>query len=216
MAYSGPQTRSRIVLIPFTVKIPEDKADGELADKLREEGPGVLAWLVQGALDWLRLRLAIPERVSRCASEYRADQDVLSGFFSDCCDTTNDFLGQPRSAMSADIYVAYRKWAEQMGERIMSSQKFGRMLGERGYESTKTTGGRRVWRGIGLTTNAYADLPSPGGQLGERSGSGAVADIGPFPESTHVSGTKKVPWEILETDPNSATAPLLQDEDFPF
>jgi putative DNA primase/helicase len=172
-------TWRRIVLIPFQVKITEDKADGELAEKLRDEGPGVLAWLVRGALDWLQLRLAIPSDIARYAQAYKADQDILGGFFDDCCDLTRDFLGQLRVANAGDLYGTYRRWAEKMGERMLSSQKFGRMLAERGFHNEKTTGGRRFWRGLGLVS------PPPEAATGVAQ----VADIGLFPESTHVSST---------------------------
>lgn len=194
-------TWRRIVLIPFSVKIPEDKADGELAEKLRDEGPGILAWLVRGALDWLRLRLAIPEGVAKHAREYKADQDVLGGFFADRCDLTPDMCGQRRWVKSGDLYSAYRRWAEKMGERVLSSQKFGRMMAERGFEGTKTGTGSRIWRGLALQA----------GEEIEQVFTADTADIGPFPESTHVSSTKKTHERKLETDPYPPYPPYLND-----
>lgn len=204
-------TWRRIVLVPFSVKIPEDKADGELAEKLRDEGPGILAWLVRGALEWLRLRLATPEGIARHAREYKADQDVLGGFFADCCDLTLDMCGQKRWVNSGDLYSAYRRWADKMGERVLSSQKFGRMMAERGFVSERTTGGRRVWRGIGLTSGTYFEGDR---DKCERSGSDTVTDIGPFPESTHVSDKTKTHGRFLETTPDASLASLPDVELF--
>lgn len=193
-------TWRRIILVHFGVKIPEDKADGELAEKLRDEGPGILAWLVRGALDWLRVRLAVPEVVARHAREYKADQDVLGGFFADCCDQTLDMCGQKRWVNSSDIYTTYRRWADKMGERVLSSQKFGRMMAERGFQAAKVQAGRRIWRGIGLLAGAEI----------EHTSGGAVADIGPFPESTHVSDKTKAHGGFLETP---SYPPICHQED---
>jgi putative DNA primase/helicase len=38
----------RIRLIPFTVRIADDKIDNSLPDKLKAESPGILAWAVNG------------------------------------------------------------------------------------------------------------------------------------------------------------------------
>src|SRR6185437_4865978 len=44
--------RRRFNLIPFTVTIPADERDEMLSDRLREEWPGILAWMVEGCVDW--------------------------------------------------------------------------------------------------------------------------------------------------------------------
>jgi putative DNA primase/helicase len=55
----------RIRLVPFTVTIPEAERDKDLPDKLRRELPGILAWAVQGCLDWQREGLGMPEPVNK-------------------------------------------------------------------------------------------------------------------------------------------------------
>jgi putative DNA primase/helicase len=40
--------RRRFHLIPFAVTIPPEERDGELAEKLRAEWPGILAWMIAG------------------------------------------------------------------------------------------------------------------------------------------------------------------------
>ena len=52
---------------------------------MKEEGAGILEWLVQGYLKWKRDGLAEPEVVSSATKAYRADEDHLGNFIQDCC-----------------------------------------------------------------------------------------------------------------------------------
>ena len=44
--------RRRFHLIPFAVTIPAEERDVELAEKLKAEWPGILAWMIKGCLEW--------------------------------------------------------------------------------------------------------------------------------------------------------------------
>ena len=75
----------RVRLIPFTVTIPEGQRDPQLVDKLKAELPGILAWAVQGCLEWQREGLGMPEAVKAATANYRAEQDMLAAFLDECC-----------------------------------------------------------------------------------------------------------------------------------
>jgi putative DNA primase/helicase len=53
----------RIRLVPWTISIPPAEQDKKLPEKLRAELPGILAWVVQGCLQWRRGGLQAPEEV---------------------------------------------------------------------------------------------------------------------------------------------------------
>ena len=55
--------RRRFNLIPFTQTIPPEERDPNLAEKLKEEWPGILAWAIEGCLEWQRIGLAPPSAV---------------------------------------------------------------------------------------------------------------------------------------------------------
>src|SRR5262249_54371075 len=76
----------RIRLVPFTVTIPEAERDKDLPAKLRRELSGILAWAVQGCLDWQRAGLGMPEAVKAATAEYRAEMDVLDQFLAERCE----------------------------------------------------------------------------------------------------------------------------------
>jgi P4 family phage/plasmid primase-like protien len=46
--------KRRLHLIPFTITVPPERRDKHLQQKLLAERDGILAWAVQGCLDWQR------------------------------------------------------------------------------------------------------------------------------------------------------------------
>ena len=135
----------RIRLIPFNVTIPKVEQDRHLAEKLREEWPGILAWAVEGCLAWQRHGLEEPEEVTRATEEYRAEQDVIGAFLEECC-----YEDSTASALARDLFGAYRTWAEQNGEKLTTQKDFGGRLGERGFVRGTGAGNVKKWLGVGL------------------------------------------------------------------
>jgi putative DNA primase/helicase len=148
----------RIRLIPWAVTVPPAERDRKLPAKLREELPGILAWVVQGCLEWRREGLQEPEQVRRATGEYRAEMDVLAGFLADCC-----VVDSAAWVRFKDLYAVYQLWCEESGERSQSKQRFGSQLKERGYEPDRGTGNVPIRRGLGLRDDVR---PNPEGSDG--------------------------------------------------
>ncbi len=134
----------RIKIVPWEVSIPDGERDPDLPRKLEAELEGILAWCVQGALEWRRDGLAEPREVTAETDEYQRDQDVLASFIYDAC-----VEGPELSAKSERLYRAYKDWCELNGEFQQSQKVFSIRLKERGYPKVRKTGGM-VWEGIGL------------------------------------------------------------------
>ena len=62
--------RRRFHLIPFTITVPPDERDEKLGEKLKAEWPGILAWMIEGCLEWQRSGLAPPESVLSATASY--------------------------------------------------------------------------------------------------------------------------------------------------
>jgi putative DNA primase/helicase len=62
--------RRRFNLVPFTITIPLGERDEKLSDKFRNELPGILAWMIQGCLEWQTKGLAAPEEVKSATAAY--------------------------------------------------------------------------------------------------------------------------------------------------
>lgn len=135
----------RIRLIPFTVTIPEEEQDKNLLDKLKAELPGIFAWAVNGCLGWQELGLEMPSEVKKATEGYRAEMDVIAGFIEECC-----YIAPYANVQAFAIYDAYKKWCNENGEGTLTQRKFGGTLTERGYQRERGTGGRFLWKGIGL------------------------------------------------------------------
>lgn len=134
----------RLRLVPFTVTVPDDEQDRSLPDKLQAEADGILTWLVEGCRVWQQDGLGEPLAVRMATDDYRAGQDTIGAYLADRCS-----LNTGHTATAADLYAAYRTWAEAAGERVISQRRFGEGLAERGLERYRTSKEHR-WRGVAL------------------------------------------------------------------
>lgn len=137
----------RVKLVPFNETIPDEQQDHDLKDKLRHEMAGVLAWAVQGCLDWQLDGLQEPEIVKAATAEYRGDMDILGGFLEDRCD-----LGDDHVEAASDLYKGYQEWLKTTGSEGVPARTFGLKLGERGFQQHRTRRGR-LWKGLRLKTD---------------------------------------------------------------
>jgi putative DNA primase/helicase len=138
-------TFNRLHSIPFPKAVPKDKIDPDLAQKLKAEAEGILAWAVTGAIAWSQDGLDKPADVKASTEEWRAENDNVGQFISDCC-----VLGEAFQARAAVTYRAYRQWAERSGEKnVASDRQFSQRLIARGHERGEDNRGR-FYRGIGL------------------------------------------------------------------
>ena len=157
----------RIRLVPWAVSIPPADQDKKLPAKLRAELAGVLAWVVEGCLEWRQSGLQAPDEVRRATGAYRSEMDVIGAFLRDECEIGRDF----RATLKA-VYARYEEWCEEGGERAESKRKFNARLTERGqFEDRRSgPGGLREWHGLRLLTKESSGFA---GKLTER------------PEKTH-------------------------------
>lgn len=137
----------RVRLVPFTQTITDEEKDRTIDDRLLAESPGILAWAVRGCLDWQRDGLAVPETVRAATAGYRREMDVLAAFLEECCATGGGLRCTRKS-----LYDAYRQWARDGEEYLMSSSLFGRRMAERGFDGPRTAADK-VWIGIEVGTD---------------------------------------------------------------
>jgi putative DNA primase/helicase len=139
----------RIRLIPWAVTIPPAEQDRKLAEKLRDELPGILAYIVRGCSAWLREGLKAPEVVRQATQAYQAEMDVLAAFLADCC-----LRDQDESAFAGELWGAWKRWCDESGEQAGTQKRFGGRLAERGFLNHRDSRtGRKVWSGLSLRPN---------------------------------------------------------------
>jgi putative DNA primase/helicase len=135
--------RRRMNLIPFTVTIPKQERDLDLSDKLKAEGPGILAWMIEGCLAWQRDGLQPPEVVTAATKDYLTSQDVLQSFLEDCC-----VRGPQYDDSIQHIWAGWKAWAIEGGEYVGTKQKLADRLEDKGYRRAKVGGVRKhlgIW-----------------------------------------------------------------------
>lgn len=130
--------RRRLYLIPFEADIPAEKRDTGLAERLRAEAGGILAWALAGCLEWQRVGLQAPDRVRAATADYLEQQDVLGLWLAECVDA-----GSGRSRRG-DLYKSFKAWAEDAGEYVLPQKRFVAALESRGFRSTNVRGIQQV------------------------------------------------------------------------
>jgi putative DNA primase/helicase len=167
----------RLRLIPFTRRFDGDRQDPKLPEKLRSELSGVLAWMVEGCLEWQEHGLGEPESVRKATDQYRAEMDTLAAFIEDRCVVREGIV-----APATPLYKHYQMWCDDAGEKPETQKMFGMRLRERGFVSDKIKRGphkdRKGWFGIGLRAD-HPDPEDPEGSNDEPAGGPGAGDEGP-------------------------------------
>jgi len=138
-------TWRRIVLVGFGRQFEAHEQVPNLDAWLAEnEGPGILAWLVDGCRKWQRDRLQLPAKVISETAEYRADNDLIGQWLSECCDVRDR---QAKASKKAAL-SSYQRWCEDNGLRHpMSATMLTKKLDERGLHLDR---GKRHYAGISI------------------------------------------------------------------
>jgi putative DNA primase/helicase len=156
--------RRRFHLVPFTVTIPPDQRDLSLPEKLRAEWPGILAWMVEGCLEWQRIGLAPPGAVREATESYLGDEDAIARWVEDCCIT-----GRQHWCASAELWPSWQSWATAANEPVGSHKRFGMQLAAHGYQPERTDA-VRGYRGIDLIESEKPNAFTGGASYADRRG----------------------------------------------
>ena len=144
--------KRRLHLIPFTITVPPERRDKHLQQKLLAERDGILAWAVQGCLDWQRHgRLDPPRRVVEATEEYFEAEDALGRWLDERCVREAN-----AKSLTAELFNDWKQWADSAGEFVGSQRRFSDLLITRGLEKWRNSMGVRGFRGVGLK-----DPPKP-------------------------------------------------------
>ncbi|MCX5417810.1 phage/plasmid primase, P4 family [Streptomyces sp. NBC_00059] len=144
----------RMKLIPFERVVAADRQIDNLADVLvREEGPGILHWLVTGARRYLSgpRDLTGPQQVRTATTAYAETEDHTGRFLGECCT-----LNPAMRAEQSQLYTSYTGWCSLEGANPVSSRAFAARVRETiGISTPKQmilSNQRKFYPGIGLNT----------------------------------------------------------------
>lgn len=151
----------RLHLIPFTRRfVDEPKGPNErkrnafLLDELKKEAPGILAWLVRGFLEWLRIGLQPPAIVREATAQYQKDEDILGLFLQE-----RTYTDPAAKARAQDFFKAYEKWSLENGYKSLSGKIFGERMSRIFKRHDDAKG--RFYEGVGLLSDGTTfDTPT--------------------------------------------------------
>jgi putative DNA primase/helicase len=115
-------------MIPFEVTIPDEERDEQLADKLKEELPGILNWALKGLAMFREHGMMYPDKVNAATAAYRESQDVIGQFIKARC-----LVAEYASARTSELYDAYKSWAADKKEYVLKERQFKEAVKKHGF-----------------------------------------------------------------------------------
>jgi putative DNA primase/helicase len=118
----------RMMVMHWTETIPEGEQRNleDVVSNLLTEAPGILNWLIEGALDYLNYGLYVAPAVSAATLAYRDEMDSIGQFIRDCVQAA------PGETVTArTLYDAYHAWCDASAKHPVFQQKFGREMKKR-------------------------------------------------------------------------------------
>jgi putative DNA primase/helicase len=132
--------RRRLNLIQFNVTIPKADRDPSLAEKLKTEWPGILAWMIEGCVLWQEEgALHPPQAVIAATDEYLESEDAMATWIAERCELKASY-----EDTAAELFKSWKAWAELMRENIGSAKAFGNKLQARAGIKQKAIGHSNV------------------------------------------------------------------------
>jgi putative DNA primase/helicase len=163
----GPAFWRRLRLLPFLHVVPPEQRDPHLEDRLvDDEGPAILGWLIQGAVDYLAHGLEEPTAVRAATSAYERDQDTVARFVEEQCVLGQ--AGQQGMAVKvADLRAAYETWCRTEGETAVNAKAFTLTLCSRFGVQRDRDRSTRYYAGIRLDETSDVSPADAGDEQNE-------------------------------------------------
>ena len=175
--------KRRLKLVPFRQRFYDREEgrkpvkDDQLLPKLLAEKNGILAWMVQGCLEWRTHGLMTPKVIRAEVERLFESQDLLAEFIEDRCE-----VGPGMEVEVKNLWDEYGLWCQDTNRQpaFKAPQWFSKNLTQRDGIDTKRGGrGIRLLTGIALRTD---EIYPP--DEGECDASDANLDSGGFTPMT--------------------------------
>jgi P4 family phage/plasmid primase-like protien len=135
----------RLRKIDFSYQVPPEKQRQGLSDDIvNKEGPGILSWMIEGAMRVIANGITEPSSVQIATNEYRGEEDHISKFVEEMIAESPMF-----TISSENLLRGYRTWCNENGETPLATTPFIRELRMRvPMNPIRRTGGSRAYNGI--------------------------------------------------------------------
>jgi putative DNA primase/helicase len=120
----------RFLVLPFTHKPAEP--DLRLDETLAQEMPGILRWMLQGAVDWYTHGLVVPKAVTEATTRYFDEQNIFGQWLQEWCEV--DLKNGDLIERTVDLFASWSLFAKSHGEMPGTQATFNENLRFRGFE----------------------------------------------------------------------------------
>lgn len=119
--------RRRLHLVPFDQK--PARPDPLLKDRLRDEYPQILQWMIEGAEWWYREGLTVPAIITEATDQYFREEDLIGLWVEESVDMRAGLTGDRRL-----LYANYERWCKDMGHGAATIYAMTRWFKARGCD----------------------------------------------------------------------------------
>ncbi len=130
----------RIKQVPFNVRFEPNKEKG-IDQKLLSERDGIFNWLLDGVKMFLNDGLSEPQVIADNTKRYRASQDMIYEWITDCC------LVNQGDEKQKVLYRSYLVWCQSNNYRPLEPRELYAELRGKGHDVDRSRNGKPV---IGL------------------------------------------------------------------
>ncbi len=136
----------RLRKIDFRKTIPAEKRKENFAQLLiQEEGPGILQWMIDGAVRVTHQGFNEPESVKMATQNYRHEEDHIAKFLDE-----RTILSDVSSVTKVSLFNAYRDWCIDNGEKPITQNSLVREMKTRMPIRESESAGFKMLVGIDL------------------------------------------------------------------
>lgn len=152
--------RDRFLLVTFPVYIKPEERIVELHKKLvTAEGPAILRWIIDGAVDRERSgRLHIAAAIREGTKEYMDDENTLGDFIKECLETTAE---AQEEADTGAVFEAGEAYFRAEKRQIPGKKAFTTAVLKATRTVLRPSNGRRLYRGLRLKNNDLSNILPP-------------------------------------------------------
>jgi len=141
---------NRVIIIPMTRVIPDNKRNPLMESELLKELPGIFNWALEG-LNRLRKQdgFTTSSRIEKEREQFRAKNDTELAFIQDVCD-----IHVKNKIKASELYSSYKQWCIANGFYPKSSKAVADDWSRLGFVSKRQNDGI-YW--LGLELNDFAN-----------------------------------------------------------
>lgn len=127
----------RTVIVPFDYVVPNNHKETDYIGRMvRENGSGIFNWLLEGAREYLKNGLIVPEKLQLFTNIIKQETDVLATFLE-------EYIGNspaPEKVLASTLRSEYVQWLQENGyKRAPTIRNFCTDLRAAGLDVKKAT-----------------------------------------------------------------------------